>query len=909
MKRRSRILLGTLAVCIAGGVAVALVLPTVARSRILAALHEAGYPAATLATVHLGWSSATVEGFSLTGDDRLRIARMEAQWTWRRLLGGRVDAVVVSGLSAALDVGPQGPDLTPFLPAHSAAPASAPPAAASGWPHEVPVGRVILEDSRIVLRHGPLQEQLALTATATDLGGGAAQLTLSTSGSIGSIALAGTVGPAAQDLRLDLHDLALTRCAALVGREGLPPLSASGRIRWDGTAQVALELTAPSGQAALAGTWHAAPGEPLGVSAGTVHCQQLDLATALAAAQPWLPVLPVSGLGGTAVGDLAVASAGSTWSVAGALTISTVTASHPRGAITAKSIAWSGRAVSSADGPRVTGAVTITGGEVRLAALAPLPALTITVPDAVVSSDGQRWLGRVRAACNGADVSVDGEADGSLSQLACRFRANSIALAEWLERLHIQVPVQVAGTASANGHASCLGGAWSCQATLDVEQATIADPGMQWRVAASHLSADGEATWLAGTPLHARAVLTLADTSIAAPGVGVTISGLAGTFPWALGEDPGLSGDLTGTIAAHGLTVPVRLRAHLIDQTLRGRAEVRLFDLLTANADGTVSFLPNDLRAQLALELPYTVVSDAAPLIKLVPALSGTTLSGALSASGAVTLAGGVVTPRMHVELSNGVIARPADNLRAEGVDVAAELTGLTPPSTAPLQTFSIRSLSSKDQHAERCDGWYQFTDGKLLLHQIGLDWAGGRIGCPDAVIDLANHTATGDFCATRISLADLLAVLAPGKLTGGGQLSARLPVVLDWAEPHVQLGNGFLRADPPEGWLRITDRTQVAAWIGSGGMVDASLRTQVVDAVRDFSFNQFEAVTSRPADGNLLTKVTVAGVGRTGPNPLELGSLTFNIRGVEAALDQVLRLQRSPPPKADDTLDRFFDN
>lgn len=867
--------------------------PVVVRWQVQKSLHLAGYPAASINRMTLGFSSADLFGVVLDPQRDLTVARIHVLWRWRDLLGGRLRRVDLDGLELALDLGPQGVDLKPLAPQPTSN-----PSVPSG---EIPVERLVLIGGHLRLRHGAREERWAVSGVLVDAGGGNGLIQGHATGETGSADVRGTVpilGTGIPDIRLDLSEIALDRLGRLSGREDLPPAVLAGTLRWDGSATADLTVASASGPARIHARWQDGQG-----ASGTLDAPGTDLAALVTVAGPWLPPLPVGQPAGKITAQLAWTWRPGFWSMAGPVSLGDASATTALGPWTAGRIAWDGRISSSPGGLVPVGTITLDNlrGEVPLLGSA-------TLTSGRISATGGDWAFQGGLLAGNIQATVEGDAATDLTRVDARVLASGVDLAAWSGRFPGLVPVTVQGTGAVRARVSRLVQSWSGTATVEVAGLTLADPGKSWQAGVEALTAEGGFTWMPGTSPVAQAILRIDRGSVSAAGTAIT--GLTGTFPFSLGEDPGLSGELTGTIAVAGLTVPARLRARLVDQTLKGRGDARLYDLVDASAEGTVAFTTQGVAADLTLAVPRTVISDPLAIRQIHPALAGITATGAMSASGTLHYQGTTLTPRLHLDLRDGAITLEAKKLAVRGLDLGVDIVELQPLRTAPEQEFNAKEVRLNDQVGTRIGGWWGLSDQRLLIRQWGIDWADGRIGSPLTSIDLETKRLTGDACATKIDLGQVAALAVPGLLTGSGRLTGQVPVTFDWAVPHLALGEGLVKADPPEGDLRFSDRARIAAWIGDGGVMDGDLRKRLVDTVQDFRFTRLELATHREATGGLLAQVVLGGRGRTGATPLELGSLTFNIRGLEDGLIQVLRLQGAPasaPAPKDDTLDRFF--
>lgn len=329
--------------------------PTIARWILLSKLANAGYPHATIDHVGVGWDTATITNFDLTGAGQAMIQRVTTDWSLAEM--------IVSGVIVRLP----SDDFSPLMPG----PHSPDTSGSSTWP----IGRVTVSDATIVVgeRQGQLSatvvrlepDQIQVSVTARD-------------GGAGRIVVDGTVGMDGDlDLHAKIHALPVAMLRPRNGLEGINgtatgelrlvherstwtvdgPFSVeaaacqvpwigqvlaqnlSGRFRWDGTltgdvavtaAQLSLlgvPITVPSARlmrdserlelraraqamgADLNLDGHASP--DLSAISGNVRATGLDLAAAVRLLRPWY-TLPVDAIGVIGI-DATVSRLASAW--------------------------------------------------------------------------------------------------------------------------------------------------------------------------------------------------------------------------------------------------------------------------------------------------------------------------------------------------------------------------------------------------------------------------------------------------------------------------------------------------------------------------------------------------------------------------------------------------------------------
>ncbi len=511
---------------------------------------------------------------------------------------------------------------------------------------------------------------------------------------------------------------------------------------------------------------------------------------------------------------------------------------------------------------------------------------------------------------DGADVAVHAQAVPVASWIAALLPAS--ATAAWASSA-----TAVTGLADLNTSLQWDGQDLSVTGDLTIAKPTgQGDDGGGWSLTADHATLSGSLWWKAATALRSECLLSVAGLTLELPGAKLSMHGLTGSLPITSGRTSGLRGQLRADLIRYqDVTLPgVRFEAALIDGRMHGSAVAALAGVLPLTVATTIDLDQPLTDLHVWVIIPRTEVADAHALARAVPACEPWLISGAVSMGGFLTWEDDHFVPFVQVNLNDALIINPDQDLQLDGLNAGLRIINLDPLVTSPNQVTNIRRLRWKDQFVEHLEAAVTVLPGHITAQHCALAWAGGTVAIPrlEVVLPTAQlaGSASGAVTVRGVDLDRVLALAAPGRAVGAGRLSGQMPLQATWPPTAVTLGEGRLFADPPEGWVRILDRAAITAAIGTGGVTDAALRVRVVDAVQEFSFNRFELTTSR-VQGELLTRAEAAGRGRTGKDPLEIGSLVFRIHGLEDGLAQALRLSAGSPPPAPqpaDDLDHFFD-
>ena len=550
------------------------------------------------------------------------------------------------------------------------------------------------------------------------------------------------------------------------------------------------------------------------------------------------------------------------------------------------------------------------------AARAQMLGVAIEVPTATLLGHDQRLDLVAQARVLGADLHLDGHASADFASAAGTLRLEGVDLATLAGRAQpwLPLPISASGQAGLAMTFTKLAETWQGRGMVSCTALRVATADGSATLSVPSLLTEISAQWL-DRSLSGTAVLQVQHAEVNAPGLRIT--SIDGTLPWSLGTDPQLDGSLQFTgVEVAGF--PLRqLAAHVrgVDQRIGGAARLAVLDHGQGQIDGWY-----DLRQRggtFAVVVPRFTIVDPAAVRTAVPDMGQRELTGDLDVSGTVVVTREQIIPDLHLSLAEGTFRDPQAKLTVEGLAAATAITGFTPFSTAGTKQVTFRSATI---------GRLAFGDGSARVTArlpAGIDisaasiaWCGGRLTIPELAVDLVHGQASGVIGLTRIELGALLELTIPRQASGEGLISGNLPLTLTWPDYVFSFGRGTLQADPARGWLHLKDRTALISAISTGFAV---VDTQIVDTVADLLFDslRIEFVPETPLTS--VARVHLSGHGRHGEQPLAIGSLDLNLRGLERALADALFMQRwqnQPAPAAaasaattppDSTIDRFF--
>lgn len=266
---------------------------------------------------------------------------------------------------------------------------------------------------------------------------------------------------------------------------------------------------------------------------------------------------------------------------------------------------------------------------------------------------------------------------------------------------------------------------------------------------------------------------------------------------------------------------------------------------------------------------------------------------------------GTLVTPTVF-NFVNATIEEKKLEIGLRGLNQTVSLTRVIEGiSSDGIQVAIIDSAYSGDLKVENGEVRYKLLDShSIFINSMKWDWAGGELSAKEVMIDTEADVITFELVVKNIRLQSFLDLFAEGKITGEGRLSGRFPVIIyrrrkQRKEP-IDLGNGFLSANPPHGWFRISDDEAIRKILKDQEVLrfdDPVLSQKIQDraelALRDFAFTRLE-IEFRDREGpGWTTHFRVQGKGRQGKHPLEFGSLNININGLDHLVNPAIVMPR----------------
>ena len=278
-------------------------------------------------------------------------------------------------------------------------------------------------------------------------------------------------------------------------------------------------------------------------------------------------------------------------------------------------------------------------------------------------------------------------------------------------------------------------------------------------------------------------------------------------------------------------------------------------------------------------------------------------------AEASVRMAPDGVVPLVTLTSRGLNVADPVNEYAVRGVSGSVTLNSFSPLRSPGGQTVNI---------AEADVGQLKLSGGVLTfgiessaaytLEKLEAAWAGGRLAATPFRFALTKPVLETVLTAQNVELEQLLAAFAEKKVSGRGRVSGQVPLrlvwrtekqrgeeLINWGEPRIVLGEGYLRAEPggelsladPEGLLG--DYLEKDPAYRKGGQME-SVKKDLMAALRNLKYSTLR-LQFVERKGELVPSVRIAGRG-LGPRGREI-DLTINLRGFEGLLKRSMSIRK----------------
>lgn len=401
------------------------------------------------------------------------------------------------------------------------------------------------------------------------------------------------------------------------------------------------------------------------------------------------------------------------------------------------------------------------------------------------------------------------------------------------------------------------------------------------------------------------------------PGNGLSIKDATLTLPFALNAEAPKPGafEIAHALAGKEELPPLKGTLLFHDGKLEVTADVALIKDGNLHVAATADTTQSPPVVSVKATLPKVSLADKSAVATLAPVLKGYDVTGGFSANADLHLRGTSLYGFVTLNIEDARLENKSRQWVLDGVNGAVTFDGFHPIRSRPGQRISVKSLQLGGLKMSDAVCALRMDDpDHILIEEIIAGFAGGRVFTNSVVFDRSEAKLTAFFTGDQLRI-EQIAPLMLDHASGSGVLYGRLPVEIHWPqkingdsrsvqwnEPQLALGEGFLYATPDGGGLKIGDAGKVFdQYIAAqnprfqAGSDLAGLRNDLVTALTDMDYTtlRIDFVKEQGfGEDHLMAKAFIAGRGANkGPT---IGGFTANIHSFDEGLRLLLGLRNT---------------
>jgi hypothetical protein len=394
-------------------------------------------------------------------------------------------------------------------------------------------------------------------------------------------------------------------------------------------------------------------------------------------------------------------------------------------------------------------------------------------------------LGRILAERLGVDLGVVFTADSEALTIASRGEGSLTLAALRTERGDLSVTDPVRATVTAIGDQPLLALSKSGADRCGSARMRVADTVsfMSPAVVASlgGLEVSGSACWHAGEEPMLDVNVAVTDASARLPAAELAVDGIDMRIPVTTNVAGPDEGEFTlAQVRGRGRALgPAAGRIAVRDGQLAATGRMVLPGGLPMNARGRLERSADQLVGELQVETPRSAVEDPGAFARVLGLGPGATVGGTWSLEADLALEDKELESLVRVEVTEGSLGLPDQELEAEHISGALTFDRLSPLSTRGGEQLTIGAgRLGKVEFRDVAVTFSLEGPGALLVEQAQwLTGDSGRVSAAAFRLDLGQPVVETILSVERLRLGYWLGLLTDGRATGQGLLYGRLPV------------------------------------------------------------------------------------------------------------------------------------
>jgi hypothetical protein len=256
--------------------------------------------------------------------------------------------------------------------------------------------------------------------------------------------------------------------------------------------------------------------------------------------------------------------------------------------------------------------------------------------------------------------------------------------------------------------------------------------------------------------------------------------------------------------------------------------------LLTGNVHLTAPRLGD---ADVTLQIPPYELPAESDLGRFVPAATGATLSGTISAQGSGSISSAGFRGDMDLAMKGGELRVTEEKITVAGIDAALRFPELPRIRSGPAQPirFTRAAMGGIVVDGGRFEVQVE-SENTLFVEKGRLNWCGGKVDTQSLRITAGKQDYQVSLYCQRLRLSRILEQLGTVNARGSGTVNGRIPVA--YSHGRLRFDDGFLFSTPGEtGQIQLTGTEVLTRGIPAGTPQFAQVEL-AREALKDFAYS-----------------------------------------------------------------------
>lgn len=315
--------------------------------------------------------------------------------------------------------------------------------------------------------------------------------------------------------------------------------------------------------------------------------------------------------------------------------------------------------------------------------------------------------------------------------------------------------------------------------------------------------------------------------------------------------------------------------------------------------EGILALKKEGISGELKVTVPQFTIGDGGLLGKCLPAAQGYEIGGDVSLGSVIRFNEGKIDPRVLLGLIGVSVRNKLSKTEVEGVDVSVAVSNFQPLETDPDLLLTVKKVRFGEFETDSVRVTFWMDDNRLRWKSFEGGWADGKIKSEGGSFLLFSQAWDIDIDVQLegVSLQKVIDFLCPGRIECEGKLYGHIPMTVHMGKrSRVDLGEGFLEARPPRGWIKIKEE-DAKELLGIKEVVpleqaskEEVVKLMALQAFQDMEYTELAFRFAEEENRGWVVRGMIRGSGpRGGESPIPIGGFGENIYGLEDIVNGLL--------------------